>query len=165
MSVRDVPARFAVAFSCAGEQRQLVLPIAQEVEAILGRSAVFYDEWYEHWIAGSDADLLLQELYRNRTELVVVCVSGAYAEKPWTRTEHRAVRARLVQADSLPADRQKIFPIRFGDGEFKGILPNEIMPDFRGRAATEAAELIVARLNLIRASASDAEPAIARWAW
>ena len=52
-----------MAFSLAGEQRQLVLPIAQEVEAILGRSTVFYDDWYEHWIAGSDADLLLQKLY------------------------------------------------------------------------------------------------------
>jgi len=68
MSVREVPTRFAVAFSLAGEQRQLVLPIAQEVEAILGRSTVFYDDWYEHWIAGSDADLLLQELYGRGTE-------------------------------------------------------------------------------------------------
>jgi len=163
MPVRDVPARFAVAFSLAGEQRQLVLPIAQEVEAILGRSAVFYDEWYEHWIAGSDADLLLQELYRNGAELVVVCVSGAYADKPWPLTEHRAVRARLMQAASTPADRQRIFPIRVGDGEFRGVLPTEIMPDFRGRTATEAAELIIARLNLVRVSASDVEPVIARW--
>ena len=74
-----------MAFSLAGEQRQLVLPIAQEVEAILGRSMVFYDDWYEHWIAGVDADLLLQGLYGKGAELVVVCVSGTYANKPWTR--------------------------------------------------------------------------------
>ena len=99
--VREVPARFAVAFSLAGEQRQLVLPIAQEVEAVLGRSTVFYDAWYEYWIAGSDADLLLQRLYGEMAELVVVCVSGAYGDKPWTRTEHRAVRARLMQAATV----------------------------------------------------------------
>src|SRR5215831_7754807 len=93
--IREVPARFAVAFSLAGEQRQLVLPIVQEVEAVLGRSTVFYDIWYEHWIAGSDADLLVQKLYGEMTELVVICVSGAYGDKSWTRTEHRAVRARL----------------------------------------------------------------------
>jgi hypothetical protein len=149
-----------VAFSLAGEQRQLVLPIAQEVEAILGRSTVFYDDWYEHWIAGSDADLLLQELYGRGTELVVVCISGSYASKPWTLTEHRAVRARLMQA---PMARQRIFPIRVGDGEFKGALPTDIVPDVRGRTPIEAAEMIVARLNLTRNYANDVEPVVARW--
>src|SRR5262245_45004021 len=67
--VREVPGRFAVAFSLAGEQRQLVLTVAQEVEAVLGRSTVFYDDWYTHWIAGPDADLLLQSIYRERAEL------------------------------------------------------------------------------------------------
>jgi len=152
-----------VAFSLAGEQRQLVLPVAQEVEAVLGRSTVFYDDWYEHWIAGSDADLLLQDLYFKRAELVVVCVSGAYADKPWTLTEHRAVRARIMQAATTPVDRQKVFPIRVGDGDFKGVLPNEIVPDIRGKTAVEAAEMIVARLNLARAYAGDVEPVIARW--
>jgi hypothetical protein len=160
---RNVPTRFAVAFSLAGEQRQLVLPIAQEVEAILGRSTVFYDDWYEHWIAGSDADLLLQELYGKGAELIVVCVSGAYANKPWTLTEHRAVRARLMQAATTPADRQRIFPIRVGDGEFRSVLPNEIVPDIRGRSAIEAAEMIVARLNLARSYPGDMKPVMARW--
>jgi hypothetical protein len=162
MSVREVPARFAVAFSLAGEQRQLVLPIAQEVEAVLGRSAVFYDTWYEHWIAGWDADLLLQNLYGEMTELVVMCVSGAYGAKPWTRTEHRALRARLMQA-ATAEDRHRIFPVRVGDGEVEGILFNEIVPDLRDRTPVESAELIVARLMLVRGYAGDAEPIVARW--
>jgi hypothetical protein len=157
-----MPARFAVAFSLAGEQRQLVLPIAQEVEAILGRSTVFYDDWYEYWIAGSDADLLLQRLYGEGTELVVVCVSGAYGDKPWTRTEHRAVRARLMQA-AAAVDRHRIFPVRVGDGEVEGVLFNEIVPDVRRKTVVEAAELIVARLNLARGYTSDVEPTVARW--
>jgi hypothetical protein len=156
--VREVPARFAVAFSLAGEQRQLVLPIAQEVEAVLGRSTVFYDDWYEHWIAGVDADLLLEKLYGERAELVVVCVSGAYGDKPWTRTEHRAVRARLMRAD-----RDQIFPVRVGDGDVEGVLFNEIVPDFRSKPALEAAELIVGRLSLVRGYGADVKPAIVGW--
>src|SRR5690348_12676381 len=101
-----------------------MLPIAQEVEAILGRSTVFYDAWYEHWMAGLDADLLLQKLYGEKTELVVMCVSGEYGDKPWTRTEHRAVRARLMQA-ATAEDRHRIFPVRVGDGEAEGVLLNE----------------------------------------
>src|SRR5262249_49612017 len=162
MSAREVPGRFAVAFSLAGEQRQLVLPVAQEVEAILGRSTVFYDDWYEHWIAGSDADLLLQELYGERCELVVVCVSGAYGDKPWTRTEHSAVRARLMQTVTA-ADRHRVLRVRVGDGEVDGVLPNEVVPDLRGRPAAAAAELIVDRLNLVRECAGEVEPRVARW--
>ncbi len=162
MPVREVPSRFAVAFSLAGEQRQLVLQVAQEVEAVLGRTTVFYDDWYEHWIAGSDADLLLQGLYGERAELVVICVSGAYGDKPWTRTEHRAVRARHMQAVT-EEDRHRILPVRVGDGDVEGILFNEIVPDLRRKTAAEAAELIVARLNLVRGYSGDVGPTVARW--
>ena len=162
MPVREVPGRFAVAFSLAGEQRQLVLTVAQEVEAVLGRSTVFYDDWYTHWIAGPDADLLLQSIYRERAELVVVCVSGAYGGKPWTHTEHRAVRARFQQA-ATAEDRLRVLPVRVGDGEVEGILFNEIVPDVRDKTPAEAAELIVGRLNLVRGYAGDVKPAVAQW--
>jgi hypothetical protein len=160
--VREVPARFAVAFSLAGEQRQLVLAVAQEVEAILGRSTVFYDDWYTHWIAGQDADLLLQSVYAEKADLVVVCVSGAYGDKPWTQTEHRAVRARLQQA-ATAEDRLGVLPVRVGGGDVEGVLFNEIVPEIRDKTPTEAAELIVARLNLVRGYAGDVKPAVAQW--
>ena len=91
-----------------------------------------------------------------------MCVSGAYGDKPWTRTEHRAVRARLMQA-ATAADRHRIFPVRVGDGEVEGVLFNEIVPDLRGKTPVESAELIVARLNLVRGYAGDVEPTVARW--
>jgi hypothetical protein len=139
-----------------------VLPIAQELEAILGRSTVFYDGWYEHWIAGADADLILSRLYGEMAELVVVCVSNAYADKPWTQTEHRAVRARLMQTvDS--GDRIQTLPIRVGDGDIAGMRFSDIVPDIRNKRPTDVAELIVARLNLIRRSASPPERGAAQW--
>jgi hypothetical protein len=156
--VRDVPTRFSVAFSLAGEQRQLVLPVAQEVEAILGWSEVFFDDWYEHWIAGMDADLLLEKLYGEQAELVVVCISGAYGYKWWTRLEHRAVRARLMKAD-----RHQIFPVRVGDGDVEGVLINEVVPDIRRKTPLEAAELIVARLNIVRGYGVNVRSAPTRW--
>jgi hypothetical protein len=162
VSTRDVPTRFAVAFSFAGEQRQLVLAVAQEVEDILGRSTVFYDDWYAHWIAGQDADLLLQSVYGRQAELVVVCVSGAYGDKPWTQAEHRAVRTRLMQA-ATAGDRHAVLPLRVGDGEVEGVPFTEIVPDIRDKTPTEAADLIVARLNLVRESADDVKPTILRW--
>lgn len=126
-----------------------MLRVAQEVEAILGPSTVFYDDWYTHWIAGQDADLLLQRIYGKKSELVVVCVSGAYGDSAWTHAEHRAVRARLMRAATAEG-RHQVLPVRVGDGEVDGVLFNEIVPDIRDKTPEETAELIVARLNLVR---------------
>ena len=147
----SLPERFLVAFSFAGEQRQLVRGIAHAVEARLGRGTVFLDEWYEFWLAGHDADLKLQDLYGKRCALAVVCVSERYGDKPWTLAEHEAIRARLMQARASPRteERDAVLPIRVGEGEVPGVAFNAIVPDVRGRAAEETAELIVRRLRLL----------------
>jgi hypothetical protein len=46
MPIREVPEKSLVAFSLAGEQRELVRAIAETVEAQLGRGTVFLDEWF-----------------------------------------------------------------------------------------------------------------------
>ena len=79
---RDVPEKFLVAFSFAGEQRDLVRAIAEAVEARLGRSTVFFDEWYEAYIAGDGADIVLQGIYGEGCDVAVVCVSERYGDKP-----------------------------------------------------------------------------------
>lgn len=138
--------RFLVAFSLAGEQRDLVRAVAEEVERQLGPGTVFYDEWYEAVLAGDDADLVLQRIYNSGCELAVVCVSGNYDIKPWTKIEHRAIRARY-QAE---ADRYRILPVRVGDGNVEGILLNAIVPDIRARSTASAAQLIIDRLDMFR---------------
>ena len=144
-----------VAFSFAGEQRGLVLPVAQELESILGESSVFYDEWFEFLIAGADGDLELQKIYSAGAELVVVCVSGEYGSKGWPKAEHRAIRSLLIEAPSLEASR-RVLPLRVGDGDVEGVLSNEIVPDLRKKSIAEAAELIIGRLNLVRQPAQSA---------
>lgn len=145
---RTIPTeKFLVAFSLAGEQRDLVRPIAEEVERRLGRGTVFYDEWYEYYIAGDDADLKLQEVYGDQSELVVTCISEAYGGKPWTQAEYSAIRALKMRTD----DRNKLLPIRVGDGNVPGIEFNTIAPDIRDDSAAETAiNLIIPRLCLIR---------------
>ena len=156
MSARTIPEKFLVAFSFAGEQRDLVRSIAETVEKRVGRGTVFFDEWFEHYLAGSASDTKLQEIY-SQSELVIVCVSERYGGKPWTLAEHDAIRARNMQLrtskDKKDADR--ILPLRVGDGEVAGILFNTICPDVRQRPAEHTAELIVNRLRLI---VPDAEP-------
>ncbi|MBK1650373.1 trypsin-like peptidase domain-containing protein [Rhabdochromatium marinum] len=149
-AVRKLPETFLVAFSFAGEQRELVRRIAEAVEARLGQGSVFLDAWFEHYLAGADADLKLQAIYGKRSELVVVCVAERYGEKPWTLIEHESIRARLMQARASndERDRDRILPIRVGDGDVPGIHFNAIVPDVRDRTPDAAADLIVARLEL-----------------
>jgi hypothetical protein len=163
-TARKVPDRFLVAFSLAGEQRELVRAIAEAVEAKLGSSNVFYYEWYEHYISGDDADLRLQKIYREQCVLAVVCVSSRYGDKPWTQAEHAAIRSRAMRARESKdqSERLAVLPIRVGDGDVEGILFNAIVPDVRGRTADESAELIIKRLGLI---APPADPAPHQCSW
>ena len=151
MPLRDVPEKFLVAFSLAREQRELVRAIAETVEKELGRATVFLDEWFEHYIAGHDADLKLQHIYGEQSDLVVVCVSERYGGKPWTRAEHEAIRARLMKTRSSPEKREnlRILPIRVGEAEVEGIPITAIVPDVRARSAIETGKLILDRLQLI----------------
>jgi hypothetical protein len=140
-----------VAFSFAGEQRDLVRAIAEAVEKKIGSNSVFFDEWFEYYIAGQGADLKLHEIYGERCELAVVCVSERYGSKPWTQAGHEAIRARHMKSHQSGDKREQdaILPIRVGDGEVQGILFNTIVPDVRNRTPEETAGLIVERLRLI----------------
>lgn len=151
MAYRKVPDRFLVAFSFAGEQRELVRSIADSVEGILGSETVFFDEWYEHYLAGVDADLKLQDIYGDRCALAVVCISQHYGGKPWTLSEYEAIRARLMQARASddPRARDGILPIQVGEGDVPGVSFNTIVPDVRERAPRDTAQLIVDRLRML----------------
>jgi hypothetical protein len=119
---------------------------------------VFFAEWYEFYIGGHDADLKLQRIYGTACELAVVCVSATYGSKAWTSAEHEAIRSRLMQArvEGDPRRRDRIFPIRVGDGNVDGIPFNAIVPDVRGRRPEQVAELIADRLRLVIESAAPA---------
>jgi len=150
-TARELPEKFLVAFSFAGEQRDMVRAIAEAVEKKIGSNNVFFDEWFEHYIAGHDADLKLQEIYGEQCELAVVCISERYGGKPWTQAEHEAIRARVIKSRESADKREQlaVLPIRVGDGDVKGIPFNAIGPDVRNRPPDKTADLIVARLRLI----------------
>jgi hypothetical protein len=152
MFARELPERFLVAFSFAGEQRDLVRSIAEAVEVRLGTGTIFFDEWFEYYIAGDDADLRLQEVYSKRAILVVPCVSTHYGDKPWTQAEYKAIRGLQLQLYGTPAQdpaRLRILPLRVGDGDVPGIFENTICPDARQKALGDVVQLIFDRLHFI----------------
>ncbi|TMQ17328.1 MAG: AgmX/PglI C-terminal domain-containing protein [Deltaproteobacteria bacterium] len=54
-----------------------------------------------------------------------------------------------ARAEKDPRQRDRVFPIRVGDGNVDGIPFNAIVPDVRGRTPEQVAELIEARLRLV----------------
>jgi hypothetical protein len=151
MPAFEIPEKFLVAFSFAGEQRDLVQSIASTVQECLGERTVFFDTWYEHYIVGFDTDLQLQKIYHERSVLVVPCISSHYGNKPWTRAEYEAIRALKMQlSGGNDMDRLRILPLRVGDGDVPGIFMNTICPDIRKKPVSDTVQLIVNRLRLLQ---------------
>ena len=157
--MRDMPppgTGFKVAFSFAGEQRDLVRSIAEACEARLGLGTVFYDEWFEHLIPGSDAETFLQRIYDRQTQMMVLCVAQHYDLKPWPLAERAAIKARIftLRTSPDPRDRLRFMPIRVGEGGGDWLLANDYILEAREPARTPdiMAQIIVHRLAEINAT-------------
>ena len=149
----ELPDRFLVAFSFAGEQRDLIRRVAERVQHTLGPGNVFLDEWFEHYLAGPDADLRLQQIYGERCALAVVCVSGQQSGRRWNGAEWEAIRARQIEAKSrrMIATDWESCPSALATAisrAFCSVTVTEV-PDVRGQSPDQIAELILRRLRQI----------------
>ncbi len=84
--------RFKVAMSFPGERRPYVGEVVNALRPSLGTDAIFYDYDYQAQLARPNLDTLLQGIYRNQSELVVIFLCAEYANKQWCGLESRAVR-------------------------------------------------------------------------
>lgn len=145
--------RFEIALSFAGDnKRDLVRLVAEILRTKLGNETVFFDEWFEAEIAGHDAHVVLQKIYRESSRLVVACVCEHYNSKPWTQDEWRAIQAferDLRDAGTDNTKRLRLLPLRFGDGKIDGIFHTAMVPDVRERSAKQIADLVLRRHQMI----------------
>lgn len=77
--------RFKVALSFPGERRPFVGKVATCLQQQLGD--VFYDLYYEAELARPNLDTLLQRIYHDNSELIVVFLCAEYSSKEWTGLE------------------------------------------------------------------------------
>ena len=153
-SSRSDTYRFEVALSFAGDdKRPVVREVAETLRSTLGDGRVFFDEWFEAELAGHDAHLVLQNIYRKQTRLVVACVCQRYNSKPWCQEEWRAIQAferELRDATGSNQKRLRLLPVRFGDGEIDGLFDTALVPDVRNRSVAQVATLVLERLRQIQ---------------
>lgn len=132
---------FRVAMSFAGEHRPYVASVVSELRSQLGPDAVFYDHDYQAQLARPNMDVLLQDIYRNRSSLVVVFLCERYAEKQWCGLEWRAIRDMIKSKK----DEQVMF-VRFDDAPVDGMLSIDGYIDARRYDPAQLAGFALARL-------------------
>lgn len=135
---------FDVAFSFPGEVRPYVESIAAELEREVGPDSYFYDNNYKAQLARPSLDTLLQDIYRNRSKLIVVFLCEKYQEKEWCGIEFRAIRD-IIKA----REHQKVMFIKMDEGKVEGVFSTDGYIDSRSHTPEEVAAFIKERLSLL----------------
>jgi len=134
---------FSVALSFPIEHREYVEPIAQEIVREMGPHSCFYYNDYKAQCATPNLDILLQDIYRNRSQLVVVFLSQKYQEKKWSGLEFRAIREIIMEKEE-----GKIMFIKMDEGSVEGVFSTDGYIDGRSHTPNEVAQFILERVTL-----------------
>jgi len=135
--------RFKVALSFPGEKREYVAAVAAEVKKRLGRDAVFYDKDFTAQLARPNLDTLLQRIYLNNSDLVVVFLCADYERKDWCGLEWRAIRTIIKNKN----DRAIMF-MRFDNADVSGSFAIDGHVNLEEHKPLEAARMIAERVRL-----------------
>jgi len=134
--------KFKVAMSFPGERRAYVAEVVGALRQVVGPDSIFYDYDYQAQLARPNLDTLLQDIYRNRSQLIVVLLCAEYAQKQWCGLEWRAVRD-IIKAK----EDDRVMFIRFDDSAVDGVLSIDGYVDARIFDADDVAKFIVQRLS------------------
>lgn len=134
---------FDVALSFPGEVRPVVDQIAQELERLIGPNSYFYDNNYVSQLARPSLDVLLQDIYRNRSKLIVVFIGGDYQLKDWCGIEFRAIKEIIMERD-----HKKIMFVKMDDGSVDGVFKTDGYVDSQRFSPQEIARFIQERVEL-----------------
>lgn len=134
---------FDVSFTFAGESRNIVEQVVKELEEILGKDHIFYDNNYISQLARPSLDILLQDIYRNRSKLIVVFLCKKYQDKMWCGLEFRVIREIIMEKEI-----NKIMYIRTDTGHVDGVFNTDGYIDVTKFSPLQIAKFINERLSL-----------------
>lgn len=135
--------QFKVALSFPGEKREYISNVADELKRRLPRGSVFYDQDFTAQLARPNLDTLLQKIYLNNSDLVVVFLSAEYEKKEWCGLEWRAIREIIKNR----SDNSIMF-MRFDSTQIEGSFSIDGYVDLSRFSPQHAAEMIIERIRL-----------------
>lgn len=132
--------KFKVALSFPGEKRDFVSQVASGLQEQIGD--VFYDQYFEAELAQPDQDIILQTIYHENSDLVVVFICKKYENKEWCGLEWRAIRELIKQKKS-----NAIMLMRFDDVEMPGVFSIDGYINLQGRTPEQIVHVILKRIE------------------
>lgn len=135
--------QFKVALSFSGDQREYVHELTTELKKKLTPDLVFYDQDFTAQLARPNLDTLLQRIYLNNSELVVVFLSSEYEKRQWCGLEWRAIRAIIKNKSD-----QSIMFMRFDNSEIPGLFSIDGYVNLEDKQPIEAVQYILDRIRV-----------------
>ena len=132
--------KYDVGLSFAGEQREFVEMVAEELKSRGIR--VFFDDYERDVLWGKDLYAHLCEVYQRMCRFCVIFVSKEYAEKVWTNQERQSAQAR-----AMSEKQEYILPARFDDTPIPGLLDTVGYIDLNETTPIELCDLLRAKLG------------------
>ncbi len=136
--------QFSVALSFPGERRSYISKVADCLRKNLGKDKLFYDFDYQSQLARPNLDVLLQTIYKDNSDLVVVVLCAEYAQKKWCGLEWRAIREIIKSKEN-----ERIMFMRFDDAEIDGVFSIDGYIDLNKYTPKVAAQFILERVKSI----------------
>jgi hypothetical protein len=109
----------------------------------LGDGTVFYDKDFTAQLARPNLDTLLQRIYLNNSDLVVVFLCSEYEQKEWCGLEWRAIRNIIKNKND-----HAIMFMRFDRAEIEGAMSIDGYVDLDEYTPIQVARMIVERVRL-----------------
>jgi hypothetical protein len=135
--------RFRIAFSFAGEKRELVAQVAAILAERFGKARILYDKYHEAEFARSDLALHLPKLYHKESDLVVAVICKDYETKEWPGLEWKAIYGLIKKRKE-----KEVMLCRFDRVEVEGLYGLAGFIDLDDKTSDQVATLITERLAL-----------------
>lgn len=132
--------QYDLAFSFAGEERDIVFPIAEclKKEGV----KIFYDMYEQDKLWGKNVYEYLSDVYKNQARYCLIFVSNHYIEKAWTTHEWKQAQAR-----ALNSREEYILPVILEDTKVPALLETIGYIDYRKVSFVELIQLILRKLG------------------
>ena len=132
--------RYDVAFSFAGEDREIVQELA---DILISKGVkVFYDKYEKSTLWGKNLYDYLSILYSERANYCVMVISKNYKDKLWTNHERKA-----AQSKAFKSNKEYILPLRLDSTEITGILDTTGYIYYSDDTPENICNLIIEKIN------------------
>ncbi len=132
--------KYDIALSFAGEQREFVEQVAQELKD--NGVEVFYDDYEHVELWGKDLYQHLSNIYSKRCAYCIIFISDDYARKLWTQHELKAAQSRAFKEN-----QEYILPVRFDTTEIDGLHDTVGYLDAKDYTPIEIAQKAIQKLK------------------